>query len=81
MIPKFSGCFVKEIRPAQRKIGTCRIRSETNSDYAGSSCRIIVRAQRTDNRRQMSENREQQNIEGKENFIIRNSLFDIRYSK
>jgi len=35
----------------------------------------------------MSENREPQNIEykmlnieGKENFIIRNSLFDIRYS-
>ncbi len=37
---------------------------------------------------QVSENREPQNIEyrmlnieGKENFIIRNSLFDIRYSK
>ena len=36
----------------------------------------------------MSENREPQNteqgimnVEGKENFIIRNSLFDIRYSK
>jgi hypothetical protein len=26
-------------------------------------------------------NHEPQNIEGKENFIIRNSLFDIRYSK
>jgi hypothetical protein len=39
-------------------------------------------------RSQMSENREPQNIEfrmlnieGKENFIIQNSLFDIRYSK
>jgi len=36
----------------------------------------------------MSENREPQNIEfrmlnieGKENFFIQNSLFDIRYSK
>ena len=39
-------------------------------------------------RRQNSENREPQNIEygimnveGKENFIIRNTLFDIRFSK
>jgi hypothetical protein len=35
----------------------------------------------SEDRRQMPENREPQNIEGKENFIIRNSLFDIRYSK
>jgi hypothetical protein len=42
----------------------------------------------TEVRRQRAENREPQNIEyrmlnieGKENFIIRNSLFDIRYSK
>jgi len=32
-------------------------------------------------RSQMSKNREPQNIEGKENFMIQNSLFDIRYSK
>jgi len=46
------------------------------------------RGQKTEDGRQMSEDREPQNIEfrmlnieGKENFIIRNSLFDIRYSK
>jgi hypothetical protein len=32
----------------------------------------------SEDRRQMPENREPQNIEGKENFIIRNSLFDIQ---
>jgi hypothetical protein len=54
------------------------------------------RGQKSEDRRQMSEDREAQpatssvesnieyrmlNIEGKENLIIRNSLFDIRYSK
>ena len=52
-------------------------------------------AQSSEDRSQMSENREPEsvgnepqnieyrmlNIEGKENFVIRNSLFDIRYSK
>ena len=58
-------------------------------DNTGFRCRVSrLRSYELRRGKQVSEKREPQNteqgimnVEGKENFSIRNSLFDIRYSK